>query len=131
VTGIDIQTHLLAETENRAQREGVEKIVHTLRANLETERGSTLPDAAADWVLVANILHQAAPAAILGEAARIVKLEGRVVIVEWDVAASPLGPPTEVRVAKPDTVALAEQAGLKVFREFKPSPYHYGLIMTK
>lgn len=130
VTGIDIQAHLLGEAQARAQRHGVTNIVQTRRANLEAEEGSTLDAASADWVLVANILHQAKPAAILREAARVVKREGQVVVVEWDVAASPIGPPTEVRMAKPDTVQEAEQAGLQVLKEFKPSPYHYGLILV-
>jgi ubiquinone/menaquinone biosynthesis C-methylase UbiE len=128
--GIDIQANLLAETESRAAREGVADIVHTIRGNLENERGSTLPPASGDWVLVANILHQSAPAKIFAEAARVVKPDGRVVVVEWDVGASPLGPPGSVRIAKPDALAAAEGAGLKAWREFKPSPYHYGIIMT-
>lgn len=129
VIGIDIQAHLLAEAEGRAQREGVGDIVHTIRANLENERGSTLPPASADWVLVANILHQALPAAIFGEAARIVQPDGTVVVVEWDVGASPLGPPNERRIAKPDALTMTEKSGLRLEREFKPSPYHYGLIL--
>lgn len=130
VTGIDIQAHLLGEAQARAQRKGVANIVQTRRANLEAEAGSTLPPASADWVLVANILHQAKPAAILREAARVVKKDGRVVVVEWDVAASPIGPPTEVRMAKPDTLDAAAGAGLQLMKEFTPSPYHYGLILV-
>ncbi len=129
VIGIDIQAHLLAEAEGRAQRSGVGDIVHTVRANLETDKGSSLPPASADWVLVANILHQAVPAAILGEAVRIVRAQGTVVVVEWDVGVSPFGPPTEMRVAKPEAVAAAQAAGLTLSREFKPSPYHYGLLL--
>lgn len=129
VIGIDIQAHLLAEAEGRAQRAGVGDIVHTSRANLETEKGSALEGASADWVLVANILHQAVPAAILGEAARIVRPGGSVVLVEWDVGASPFGPPTEVRIAKPDALAASKATGLTLSSEFKPSPYHYGLIL--
>lgn len=129
--GIDIQAHLLGEVESRATRQGVSKIVHTVRSNLENEKGSTLPPDSVDWVLVANILHQSNPAKILREAARIVKPEGRVVVIEWSVGASPFGPPNKVRIAKPDALAAAEGTGLTLLREFKPSPYHYGLIMTK
>ena len=128
---IDIQPHLLAETESRAAREGLSETVHTIRANLETDRGSTLPPDTADWVLLANVLHQAAPAKMLAEAARIVKPAGRVVVVEWNVGASPFGPPPETRLAQPDALAAAERAGLQLQREFKPSPYHYGLLLSR
>jgi ubiquinone/menaquinone biosynthesis C-methylase UbiE len=127
--GIDIQAHLLGEVENRATRQGVSQIVQTVRADLENDQGSTLSPATVDWVLVANILHQSNPAKILREAARVVKPEGRVVVIEWTVGASPFGPPNAVRIAKPDALAAAEQAGLNLLREFKPSPYHYGLIL--
>lgn len=127
--GIDIQAHLLAETESRATREGLGDIVHTIRANIENDKGSTLQPTSAEWVLIANILHQSNPSKIFTEAARVVKPDGNVVVVEWDVGASPLGPPGSVRIAKPDALAAAETAGLKLLREFKPSPYHYGLIL--
>jgi ubiquinone/menaquinone biosynthesis C-methylase UbiE len=129
VIGIDIQAHLLAEAESRAAREGVGDIVHTVRANLDLDQGSTLPPASADWVLVANILHQTKPPHILAEAARIVKPDGRVIVVEWNVAASPLGPPNHVRIAEPEALAAVEAAGLQVLNKFKPSPYHYGLVL--
>lgn len=131
IIGVDIQAPLLAEAESRAARAGVSDIVHTVRANLENDRSSTLPPDSADWVLVANVLHQSAPAQVLTEAARIVKEDGKVVVVEWNVAASPLGPPNHVRVPQSDAVEAAAQVGLKLAREFTPSPYHYGLILTR
>ena len=66
--GIDIRTDMLAEVESRARREHVEEVVKTRRANLEQPNSSALEDISADWVLVANILHQADPQTILQEA---------------------------------------------------------------
>jgi len=121
----------LEEIEGRAAREGVGEIVHTVRANLEKPQGSTLPTQSNNWVLVANILHQSDPVSILTEAARIVTADGFVVVVEWDTVATPLGPPAEVRVPKAATKEMATRVGLELVREFKPSPYHYGLVLTK
>lgn len=129
--GVDILPNMLEEVEGRAMREGLGSIVHTIRSNLENASGSTLPAASADWVLVANILHQSAPDKILQEAARIVKPTGNVVIVEWDTAATPFGPPVDVRMAKPDVMHLLEPLGLQLQEEFQPSPYHYGLLLTR
>ena len=127
--GVDVQAQLLAEAESRAAREGVGDIVYTVRGNIENQGGSTLPEQSADWVLVANILHQAPPAKVLAEAARIVKENGRVIVVEWSPGASPFGPPIEARIAKPEAVAAAEGCGLTIVREWQPSAYHYGLIL--
>lgn len=130
VIGIDILANLLAETESRSKREHVDQIVHTLRSNLEAPNGSTLPPAHADWVLMANIMHQAEPTAILTEAHRIVKREGHAVIVEWDTAASPMGPPSAARRSKGDIEQLAQAAGFTISRRFEPGAFHYGLLLT-
>lgn len=126
--GVDIRPDMLAAAERRAAEEDLEKIIVLRRADLEQEASSGVESGTADWILLANILHQADPVAVFKEARRIAKASGRVVAVEWETAATPLGPPAEKRIAKSASRAAAEQAGLRVEREFKPSPYHYGLI---
>lgn len=128
VIGIDIRSDMLAAAEKRATEQGLAGIVQVRRADLEREASSDVESGTADWTLLANILHQADPVAVFREARRITKPSGVVLAVEWETAATPLGPPAEKRVAKSVITAAAEQAGLRVQREFKPSPYHYGLV---
>lgn len=130
VIGIDIRAEMVSEAESRVRRAGVGDTVKVIRANLENPRGSTLADGLADWSLVANILYQASPSKILTEAARVTKPGGTVVIIEWDTAASPIGPPLADRVPKQQVLELAAAVELKLQREFRPSPYHYGLLFT-
>lgn len=129
-SGVDIRADMLSEAESRADLEHVGQIVETHRGDLEHDRGSTLADHVADVVLVANIIHQADPTKLLTEAKRVAKPGGNVVIVEWDVAASLIGPPPEQRLPEPDMRRLAEAVGLTFTRAFDASPYHYGLIFT-
>jgi ubiquinone/menaquinone biosynthesis C-methylase UbiE len=129
VIGLDIRSDMLAEAESRARLAEVGKIIRTVRANLEEPGASTLPDGLADWVLVANILHQADATKILTEARRLVKPMGSVVVVEWDTAASPLGPPAQRRIPENAVREVAAALGLLVKRSFRPSPYHYGLVL--
>lgn len=131
VIGVDVQANLLEEVEGRARRDGLSDTVHTIRANLEEPRGSTLPDTSADWVLVANILHQSDPPKILTEARRLLRPAGRILVIEWSVAASPFGPPTAQRLTEQHVRTVAEQVGLHVERTLTPSPYHYGLLLTE
>ncbi len=128
--GVDVRSDMLAEAENRARRDSNATVITTIRADLEQAAGSTLPAASADWVLVANILHQSDPAKIMAEAKRIVHEAGKIVVVEWDVVATPMGPPPTVRIFKNDVVTLAESLGLALEKSFAPSPYHYGLVLT-
>jgi ubiquinone/menaquinone biosynthesis C-methylase UbiE len=130
VIGIDIRSDMLAEAENRAERSQVAPIVQTVRANLETTRGSTLKDHLADITLVANILHQAEASKIFQEAQRITKKEGKIVVVEWETVATPLGPPAHARLSAAQVREVAKSVGLKEEKTFTPSPYHYGLIFS-
>ncbi len=130
VYAVDILADKLAEVENRARHQGVESIVQTIRANLESVPGSTIPEKIADWVLLANILHQSDPARLFSEAFRVVAVQGSVAVVEWSTAATPLGPPVENRPAKEDIMRVAESVGFTLVREFEPSPYHFGLIFS-
>lgn len=131
VIGIDIRPDMLQAADSRARRAGVEATVVTIRANLEDKTNQAVPSDSADWVLVANILHQAERAAILAEAGRISKADGTIVVIEWEIVATPLGPPAEKRVAAATILEAAGQVGLHRKGDFTPSPYHYGLLLGK
>lgn len=128
VIGVDIRPDMLAAAEKRAAEEDLAGIVQLRRADLEREASSGVEAGTVDWTLLANILHQADPVAVFQEARRITKPTGRVVAVEWETVATPLGPPAEKRLAQSAIAAAAERAGLRVEHVFKPSPYHYGLL---
>lgn len=130
VIGVDVLPEMLAEAESRARRARLGGIIQTIHANLEKPKGSTLPDKIADWTLVANILHQSQPALILTEAARVTKPDGHIIIIEWDVVATPFGPPPSSRIAKPEVTQAVADMNWVITREFQPSPYHYGLVIA-
>lgn len=126
--GVDILPDMLAEAENKARHQGVEHIVQTLRANIENTPGTTIPPKSADWVLVANILHQSDPAKVFTEALRIIAANGHVAVIEWNTSATPFGPPVHNRKSTEEMKEIAASCGLAITKEFSPSPYHYGLI---
>lgn len=127
--GVDVRTDMLAEVENRARQQNVAGIVSTIKANLEAPGGSGVAEASCDWVLVANILHQSDPVKILTEAKRVVRPSGNIVVVEWDVVATPMGPPPATRLSKDEVMAFAASLELTTTKHFAPSPYHYGLVL--
>jgi len=131
VIGIDVRTDMLSEAENKADREGLHDIVITHHYDIEKNHDEVVASGIADWTLVANILYQADPTKILTEAARITNAKGTIVVVEWDIAATPLGPPSDTRVAKREVEKVAAARSLKLIKEFEPSPYHYGLLFKK
>ncbi|MCH8748553.1 methyltransferase domain-containing protein [Patescibacteria group bacterium] len=131
VIGVDIFASLLQDLEANVKREDSQAVIKTIRADIESPEGSTLPADSADWVLVANILHQSDPLKVIIEARRLVKADGFIAIIAWLRSATPLGPPLEDRVSKQDILKITEQLHLRLDREFSPSPYHFGLLLTR
>jgi ubiquinone/menaquinone biosynthesis C-methylase UbiE len=91
---------------------------------------TTLADASVDRVLLANVWHELDDeAGALAEAARILRPEGRIAILDWrtDVEEPP-GPPLEHRVAASEVRAALRARGWKVE---SPEPIgHFSYIVV-
>ena len=129
VFGLDIQEEMLSALKSRAS---VEKVfnIQTIRCDLEKPNGSTLKDNSLDLVLIPNVLFQVEDKnAILKEAKRILKKEGKILVIDWKIDA-PLGP-KEGRVSEKEVKELAKELGLKTEKEFPAGAYHFSLILVK
>jgi ubiquinone/menaquinone biosynthesis C-methylase UbiE len=71
-----------------------------------------------DYVLLAFTLHEIEHrASFLHRAARTLKPGGRMIIIEWDKAQGPIGPPLEDRITPEELAADAQAAGLRQMEE--------------
>lgn len=132
VVGIDIRTEATDEARRRLERAHLAGHADVFRADLARAGASGLPDGWADLVLLVGVLHQSDPFSLLREAARVVRpADGRVVAVEWEEVATPLGPPPEHRVRKDVVLGHAKSAGLAFLQNLTPSPFQYGMLFAK
>jgi SAM-dependent methyltransferase len=132
VVGIDILASAVDEARKRLDAAGFRDTADVLRADLARPGSSGLPNDWADLVFLGGILFQSDPRGVLQEAARIVKPgDGRVAVIEWDVVATPFGPPPEQRVDRDVVLAAAKGSGLTLLSLLAPSPSQYGAIFTK
>ena len=131
VWAIDIQKSALELVKSRAH---LERLLHVepIWADLEQPSGSHLPNGAADFVIISNILFQVEKKAeVLREAWRVLRTGGRLAILEWDQTPFPAGPPMVLRVPLRSARAFAEEAGFTLEEEFNAGDHHYGLLMKK
>lgn len=129
VYALDIQNPPLSVLKSRALFENITNI-KVIRCDLEKPRGSTLPDSSLDLVLIPNILFQVEDKkAIMQEAGRVLKKEGKLLVVDWLPKASQ-GPEKE-RVSAEEVKKISQELGLKLDKEFEAGKYHYGLVFTK
>ena len=105
--------------------------IHLIRANLEAPRGSAIKDGTIDKVIITNILFQAEDKkSILGEAARIMKPEGSLLVIEWNEE-NKTGPVLPGTVDRKEAQKLCENAGFVLYKDFYAGSHHYGLMFKK
>ncbi len=104
--------------------------------NLETAEGSAhqtnLPGESCDLVLLANVWHELDDhPGVLREAARLLRPEGRLTILDWRAdAVRPPGPPIDHRWPVQKTVHMLEHNGWTVHDYGGIGSYHYLVVAT-
>ncbi len=96
--------------------------------------GSGLPDASVDYAMLFNILHAEERIAILREAWRVLKEDGKLAIIHWNYDPStPRGPSMEIRPRPEQCRSWAEQIGFGLLHPglIDLPPYHYGFVFTR
>lgn len=131
VYAVDILRTALETINKRARIENLANI-KTIWTNLEIFGATKIEPASLDAALLINTLYQSHKRMeILRESVRLVKKNGRLVIVEWKNIAAPFGPPPEERVKKELVDEGVRRLGLRQEEEFDAGQYHYGLIYVK
>ena len=125
VHGLDVQESPLSYLKGCCIRENINN-VKLSRCNLEKEKGSRLSDSSIDFILIANSLFQTEDKnAIISEAKRVLKREGKLLIIDW------LSDLVQNRISPEKVKKIAQELRLRLEKEFKPGNYHFGLIFEK
>jgi ubiquinone/menaquinone biosynthesis C-methylase UbiE len=131
VYAIDILKEKLEAVESQAKLSGLSNVV-TKRVNLEKLGGSQFADESLDWVIIKDMLFQNKDKKVVfEEAKRVLKPEGKILLVEWDDKDFSVGPKRELRIPRESMNDLINQAGLTIIKELTTGNFHYGLILSK
>jgi ubiquinone/menaquinone biosynthesis C-methylase UbiE len=128
VYALDMQPAMLQIL--RAKRDGWERIL-TLPCG---ENDFELDDAEVDLVFHANALHECMePEKHLREVHRVLKHDGKLVVIEWHWAdeESQPGPPNTQRLEVNDVRDLVSGAGFEIVDVQDVGPYHYAVHAVK
>jgi len=130
VFACDILKEVLSSVEGKARQEGLTNI-KTVWTNLEIV-GATKINRQVDYVILKNTLFQSKKQAeIFMEAFRLLKNDGKLLFIEWQMSSGPIGPAQEIRVPKETAEQLAAQAGFVKEKDFVAGNSHYGIIFDK
>jgi len=131
VYAVDILKSTLQEIKNKSAKENLPQVI-PVWSNLEVFKGTPIESNTLDTALLVNVLYQSNERAnILREAWRMLKINGKLLIVEWSGIDSPIGPKPERRLKLSSLKTASHKLGFDIKEEFAAGPYHYGLILTK
>jgi ubiquinone/menaquinone biosynthesis C-methylase UbiE len=131
VYGVDVQKSVISELKSKVRLFGLRNI-NPVWANLEALGSSKISNESVDLVMLVHILHQSKKRnAIMNEAKRVVKPNGKILFVDWKKTGTPLGPSAQLRVEKEVLKKEAESAGFKYVKDIETDDYHYGFLMEK
>lgn len=131
VYALDILVEKLEVVESQAKTQGITNVI-TKRVNLEKKEGSTLLSESADWIILKDMLFQNKDKSqILEEAKRVLKPQGKILLIEWRKENMKIGPSSELRIPKEGMMELVRRANLGIFSEVDAGNFHYGLVLVK
>jgi ubiquinone/menaquinone biosynthesis C-methylase UbiE len=91
-----------------------------------------LQDGIADIVIASLVLHEVEPLSKgLQEIRRILKSNGRLLCLDWEPKASPMGPPLEVRIPSADMEQALTEAGFTLTTRLFPADFLYVFVAEK
>lgn len=131
VFAIDILSSSLEILKKKAEAENLTN-VQFVQADLESEHSMDILDSTVDLALIVNTLFQLSNKAnLFREVKRILKPNGKLVVIDWAPGKTAVGPADAERVT-PDEVRVATLInGFKEIKHWLPDAYHYGLIFVK
>jgi ubiquinone/menaquinone biosynthesis C-methylase UbiE len=124
----DIQPQMIEVIKRRLPRENLDNVI----ARLGTAEDPGLPVGALDAVLIVDAFHEMEqPVPLLRNAARALKPDGRIGIVEFTKAGGGPGPPMDERVDPERVIRQASEAGLRLIAQPDILRYQYMLVFAK
>jgi ubiquinone/menaquinone biosynthesis C-methylase UbiE len=131
VYAIDAQRDLLERLKKTAQKERLGH-VDVIAGDLEKLGGSKIRESSCDAVIVSNVLFMVEDKkSFLLEAKRVLKKNGKLLLIDWAGSFSGMGPHGDHVVYKDDAVKLCLAAGFNLDHEISAGSHHYGIIFRK
>lgn len=124
----DIDPTMIARTEERGRRAGIDNVICRRRDVMEQGFGQQGMDA----VMLFDILHCENPLVLLSHAAEAVRTGGWLFVIHWRYdSRTPRGPSLDIRPKPEQIIDWAAQAGWTLQGDtIGLPPWHYGLRFT-
>jgi len=125
VCGVDVDDEALRELRAQSARAGLGNI----RVKLAAAEDVSLCERCADIAFIGIALHDFKdPFKVLQHAKQALKMDGRLVNLDWKKEPTPFGPPVDIRFSESEAASLIERAGFNIVSIRDSGPYHYVIV---
>jgi len=125
IIAVDIHEESLEKLKKEIKEKKITN-VEVIKADI-TKR-LPLEDRSVDIYFVSNVLHgfdDEEKKGLIKEVKRVLKNQGRFVVIEFKKEATEIGPPLEIRISEEELKELLEKFGFKLEKSQEISPYSY------
>jgi ubiquinone/menaquinone biosynthesis C-methylase UbiE len=127
---VEIQKGLVKKLEDDLKADKITN-VSCIWGDIEKNGGTKIADESMDAVIVSNVLFQVTDKfGLIDEAKRILKKDGKILVIDWQESSSGIGPVSNKVVDKTSAIDLFHRRGLKLFSSISTEPHQYGIIFT-
>jgi ubiquinone/menaquinone biosynthesis C-methylase UbiE len=127
VLAADIQGDMLSAVKARVNERGLTNV----RVVKSSDTEVPLQAGRAEMVLLAFTLNEIDHRArFLHRVSRLLKPNGKVIVLEWEKRDEPVGPPASERVSSDEMLKDAEAAGLQVVEQRSLNEHHYLCVLA-
>ncbi|MDD4477168.1 MAG: methyltransferase domain-containing protein [Patescibacteria group bacterium] len=131
VYAVDVMRDVLENVKSRARSEGCDNVL-AVWSDVECPGKTPIMEKSLDVCFFTNVLFLVKEKKeAIKEATRLLKSEGRLVIVDWTKKLGPLGPSPEAMVNIEQIKNLAKEEGLEFIENIPAGKYHFCLIFKK
>jgi ubiquinone/menaquinone biosynthesis C-methylase UbiE len=128
VYAVEVQKDLVKKLESDIKQWGLSNI-ECIWGDIEKRGGTKIADSSMDAVIISNVLFQAEDKlGVIDEAKRILKNDGKVLLIDWGGSFGGMGPNEEHVVTKSTAEELFKKRGFKLEEIISTSAHHYGII---
>lgn len=122
----DVLKHLKLNTHEMHQG-----IIETVWGDIEKPGGTHLRDQSLDAVILANTFFQIENRpGFLEETKRVLKRDGKLMLVDWAGSYGGMGPSPEKVVSEHAAEEFFINGGFHKVKSFRAGPHHYGILFT-
>lgn len=128
IYAIEVQKGLIKKLESKIEELNILNI-ECIWGDIEKDGGTKIADHSMDAVIISNVLFQAEDRlGVIEEASRVLKKEGKILLIEWLSSFSGMGPAKEYVIEPKMAESLFIKRGFKYLEKITTNPHHYGII---